>query len=113
MVTVEIVQALFNQKFATASVADIEFAIARAERRCAAIAWDDSRDIGMLLYIAHLLECERQQIIVTSGAATALSEGESGTLVVSGEFLDRTAHGQEFAQIEGLRGLVTVTGFLV
>lgn len=99
-------------KFAELPLPQVEVALQSAEKECPERTWRSDRDDGILLYACHLLEMEWGQMIQTSGAATAIARGQSGSAFVpAGDHLDKTIYGQRFRSLR--KTLVMTTGFVV
>ena len=94
--------------------AEVLGAIAQARIVCPQRTGQEHTDRLLLLYTAHLLECEWQQRIQTAGAATAIAQGQAGQVGGnSGDFLDRTIYGQQYRELrDGWMRHIT-TGFVI
>ncbi len=97
-------------KYANVPLEERLRAIAEAARECPYEKWGDDQESGVLLYASHLLECEWWQRIQTSGAASAIAQGQSASQPTLAN-LDSTTYGQRFQRLRS--NLVTTTGFLI
>jgi hypothetical protein len=96
-------------RFATVAPAAVRRALDRGERQCPLTVWEDEQEEGVILYAAHLLECEWQQTTETVSRATAIAKGQVASSLSQVDYFDRTIYGQEYRALRD--SLPTTTGF--
>ncbi|MBD1995299.1 DUF4054 domain-containing protein [Leptolyngbya sp. FACHB-541] len=100
-------------KFTKAGEPFISAMLARAHAQCPLNVWGDSQFEGVMLYTAHLIELEWQQMAETAGMAVSIAAGQkTAASARTGNHLNWTSYGQQFDALSRTL-IVTRVGFVV